>query len=110
MPRLYGLSELNEVSPEVAWKLVDLLFRQNWSLLIGAATFGLMLGLTGLLGTGSFWYLGGSATCPPPFGLGAVFTADGCRRPAGAPGAARRCCLNQRNPWSYWWSAHNPPL
>jgi hypothetical protein len=68
MPRLYGLSELNEVSPEVAWKLVDSLFRQNWLLLIGAATFGLMLGLTGLLGTGSFWYLGGSASVPHHLG------------------------------------------
>ena len=56
MSRLYNLSELNEVSPEVAGKLVESLFRQNGSLVIGTALF-TSLGVIGLFGTGSVWYL-----------------------------------------------------
>ena len=52
------LDELNQVSPEIAWKLVDTLFEQTSALVVGAAVF-MLLGLIGFVGTGSFWYLGG---------------------------------------------------
>jgi hypothetical protein len=52
------LSELEEVSPDVAWKLVDTLFRQTTSMISGATVFA-VLGVIGYLGSGSPWYLGG---------------------------------------------------
>jgi diguanylate cyclase (GGDEF)-like protein len=51
-------TELDTVSAETAWKLVDTLFRQTTSLVIGAAVF-IALGAIGFVGTGSRWYLAG---------------------------------------------------
>ncbi len=54
------LNELNKVSPEVAWKLVDTLFRQTMSMFAGASVF-MVLGVVGYVGSGSLWYLAGLA-------------------------------------------------
>src|SRR4051794_31222008 len=54
------LSELGLLSPDVAWKLIDRLFRQTTSLIVGASVF-MVLGVVGYIGTGSSWYLGGLA-------------------------------------------------
>jgi Diguanylate cyclase, GGDEF domain len=62
MARLCNLNELNAVSPKIAWKLVDTLFRQTKVVLLGAVIF-LLLGVIGFAGTGSLWYLGGAAGC-----------------------------------------------
>ena len=68
-PRLEGcavsrlsdrLTELDTVSPEVAWKLVDTLFGQTAAVIMGASLF-MVLGVVGFLGTGSPWYLAGVA-------------------------------------------------
>jgi hypothetical protein len=40
MARVFNcLSELTEVSPEVAWKLVDILFQQQSALIMGGIVF-----------------------------------------------------------------------
>jgi len=54
------LRELDDVSPAIAWKLVDTLFRQTRIVIISMSGF-IMLGAVGLIGTGSVWYLGGMA-------------------------------------------------
>ena len=54
------LSELNEVSPAIAWKLVDTLFTQVRITLIGASMF-MLMGLICFVQTGSRWYLGAIA-------------------------------------------------
>lgn len=62
MVRLCNLNELDGVSPDVTWKLVDLLFQQTKVVILGAIVF-LLLGAIGFAGTGSLWYLGGAAVC-----------------------------------------------
>jgi hypothetical protein len=54
------LIELDTVSPDVAWRLVDTLFGQIVSLVGGASVF-IVLGVVGFIGTGSPWYLAGLA-------------------------------------------------
>jgi diguanylate cyclase (GGDEF)-like protein len=54
------LLELDAVSPDVAWKLVDTLFNQTTSMISGAAVF-IVLGVVGYVGTQSPWYLAGLA-------------------------------------------------
>jgi diguanylate cyclase (GGDEF)-like protein len=61
VPRLSDrLTELDAVSPEVAWKLVETLFGQTGPLLMAASVF-MVLGVVGFVGTGSPWYLAGFA-------------------------------------------------
>ena len=61
MPQMFGIDqELSSVSPDIAWKLVDRLFSQTSSILIGAAAF-MMLGLISYAATGSGWYLTAAA-------------------------------------------------
>ncbi|HXW71286.1 MAG TPA: diguanylate cyclase [Methylocella sp.] len=61
MKRLVNLPfEPDAVSEDIAWKLVDTLFRQTTSLISGASVF-MVLGIVGFVGTGSLWYLGGLA-------------------------------------------------
>jgi diguanylate cyclase (GGDEF)-like protein len=61
MPGLFDCkTELETVSSDVAWKLVNTLFCQTISLISGAAVF-MVLGVVGFVGTGSLWYLGGLA-------------------------------------------------
>jgi diguanylate cyclase (GGDEF)-like protein len=62
MVRLCNLNELNGVSSDVAWKLVDSLFQQAKVVILGGVIF-LLLGAIGFAGTGSLWYLGGAAVC-----------------------------------------------
>lgn len=52
------LSELRSVPDEVAWRLVGTLFRQTYSMIVGASVF-MVLGVVGFIGTGSPLYLGG---------------------------------------------------
>lgn len=60
LQNIWRHTELGAASPRIARKLVDTLYNQSSSLVIGASIF-MMLGLIGFLGTGSFWYLGGLA-------------------------------------------------
>jgi diguanylate cyclase (GGDEF)-like protein len=61
MPRFYShWYEFDGISNGTVWKLVDTLFQQRSTLIIGAVVFG-ALGLIGFVGTGSPWYLLGAA-------------------------------------------------
>lgn len=55
-------AELESVPPDIAWKLVDSLFGQKSSLLIGATVF-MTLGLIGFVETGAAAYMFGIAFC-----------------------------------------------
>ncbi len=54
------LGRFGRAPPSVAWKLLDLMFGTIGPVLIGGGVF-MLLGLIGFVGTGSMWYLEGSA-------------------------------------------------
>ncbi len=54
------LGQFGRVPPAVAWKLLDLMFGPIPPVVIGGGVF-MLLGLIGFVGTGSAWYLAGSA-------------------------------------------------
>ncbi len=67
MPRLpHRLAELDALPTDLVWKLVEALFGQTTSMLVGGAVC-MVLGVVGFVGTGSPWYLVGLlytvATC-----------------------------------------------
>lgn len=61
---LSPFSELETLPPAVARRMVDALFGQGGSLVIGACVF-LFLGVICHAGTGSRWYLAGAVTAAP---------------------------------------------
>jgi diguanylate cyclase (GGDEF)-like protein len=54
------LGQFGRVPPAVAWKLLGLMFGPVRPILIGGGVF-VLLGVVGFVGTGSAWYLAGSA-------------------------------------------------